>query len=210
DANVPPDLQAWMPFDDKLRGLPRSLYFLRTIGRARPGVSVEAVRRDIEAISGRVVARHTEYTGSGRRFYAVPLQDDVTREVRPALVALSGGAFILLLVAAVNVANVLLAQGLGRRKETAVRVALGASRRHLLRECLAQGLLLAGLGAVAGIATGALGIEALVALRPAGLVRSTRCGPTFRCCRSPHPGRSLPASSPRPPRSRRAVAPALA
>jgi predicted permease len=171
DANIPADLQAWMPFDDKLRALPRGLYFLRTIARARPGVGHDAVRHDIEAISRRVVARHTEYAGSGRRFYAVPLQDDVTREVRPALVALSAGAVLLLLVAAVNVANVLLAQALGRRKETAVRVSLGASRRHLLRECLAQGLLLAGLGAAAGIATGAVGIEALVALRPAGLVR---------------------------------------
>ena len=171
DANVPPDLQALSPFGDRLRTLPRGDYFLRTIGRVRPGVSAHAAREEIDAISRRIVPPHTEYAASGRRFYAVPLKDDVAREIRPALLALLGGVILLLLLACVNVANLLLARSLLRERETALRIALGASRRHLLRQCLAQGLVLAALGGTAGTIVGALGIEALVRLRPEGLVR---------------------------------------
>ena len=171
DANVPPELQALSPFGDRLRALPRGDYFLRTIGRVRAGVGARAAREEIDAISRRIVPQHTEYAASGRRFYAVPLKDDVAGEIRPALLALLGGVILLLLLACVNVANLLLARSLLRERETALRIALGASRRHLLRECLAQGLVLASLGGTAGTIVGALGIEALVRLRPEGLVR---------------------------------------
>jgi predicted permease len=179
DANVPPDLQAWSPFGDKLRALPRSDSFLRTVARAKPGVRPGAARADIEAISRHIVPRHVEYAGSGRRFYAVSLQADVTRETRPALLALLLGVVILLLLACVNVANLLVARGLSRQKETALRMALGASRGHLVRECLAQGLVLAVLGGALGALLGAAFIQALVRLRPEGLARldSARLSP---------------------------------
>jgi len=171
DANVSPDVQAWSPFVDELRRRPRGLYFLRVVGRARPGTSPAQAAGEVEALSARVVPRHPEYAGSGRRFYAVPLRDDVSGELRPALITLLLGVLILLLLACVNVATVLLARGLARRKETAIRVALGASPGRLWRECLAEGLVLAALGGAAGVLLGALGIEALRSLRPEGLAR---------------------------------------
>lgn len=171
DANVPPDLEAWAPFATPVRSTPRSLYYLRTIARATPGTTPEQAREEIAAISARVVPRHTEYTGSGRRFYAVPLREDLVREARPALLALGGGVAILLLIACVNVANVLLARALGEQKEAVLRVALGASRRHLARHYLARGLLLAAAGGGAGLLAAGASLRLLLSLRPDALPR---------------------------------------
>ncbi|HSD26366.1 MAG TPA: ABC transporter permease [Vicinamibacteria bacterium] len=171
DANVPPDVQAFSPFVGEMRARPRALYFLRVLGRARPDASPAQAVREVEAVSAAVVPRHSEYVGSGRRFYAASLRDDVSGELRPALLALLLGVLILLALACVNVATVLLARGRARRKETAIRVALGAAPRRLWRETLAEGLVLAALGGTAGVLLGALGIEALRGLRPESLSR---------------------------------------
>jgi predicted permease len=99
------------------------------------------------------------------------LQDDVTRGVKPALLAVLGAVLLVLVVACVNVTNLLLARGERRRGEFALRAALGAGRTRLIRQLLTESVLLAAMGGVAGMAVAQLGVRALVALSPAELPR---------------------------------------
>jgi len=171
DSSVPDDLQAWQPFGAGLTRAPRGQQYLRVIGRMRPGVTFDAARTDINAIAGRISREFSEYGSAGRLFITVPLQQDAVREMRPALIALFAGVAILLVIACVNVASLLIARAVARAKETAMRLALGASRGRLVRQCTIEGLLIASLGLVAGIPAGIVVLRLLQALRPASLSR---------------------------------------
>ena len=171
DSSVPDDLQAWQPFSSNLTHAPRGQQYLRVIGRMRPGVTVDAARVDIDAIAARISREFSEYGSAGRLFLTVPLQQDAVREMRPALIALFAGVAILLVIACVNVASLLIARAVARAKETAMRLALGASRGRLVRQCTIEGLLIAGLGLAAGIPAGVVVLRVLHALRPEPLSR---------------------------------------
>src|SRR5207248_2517228 len=99
------------------------------------------------------------------------LQDDVTRGVRPALLAVLGAVALLLVIACVNVTNLLLARGVQRRGELATRAAIGAGRGRIVRQLLTESLLLGAVGGALGVAVAWLGARAFVALAPAGLPR---------------------------------------
>ena len=99
------------------------------------------------------------------------LQDDIARMVKPALLAVLGAVILVLAIAWVNVVNLVLARGSQRRGEFAVRGALGASKRRIIRQLITENLLLASLGGMAGMAVALAGLRALVALSPAGLPR---------------------------------------
>lgn len=170
DANVPSEPQVIAPFPFDLRSN-RAGYYLRTLGRLRDGADPEAAQQQIEALGRRLEAQHTEYAASGRSFFATPLQRDAAREVRPTLVALLAAVVLVLLMACVNIANLLVGRDLGRRTQMAVRAALGATRASLVRQALVETLVLAGLGVVAGLAVGFATLQALLALRPSGLLR---------------------------------------
>ncbi|HKU61394.1 MAG TPA: ABC transporter permease, partial [Gemmatimonadales bacterium] len=171
DANVPPDLQAFAPFRTGHAGDPRDQYYLRTIGRLAPGVSPAAAAREVAEVGQRIEAEHTEYAASGRSFFAVGLQDDAVRPVRPVLLTLLGTVGLVLLLACVNVANLLIGRELARREQMAVRAALGATRGRLVRQVLVETLVLASLGLVAGLAVGQALLHLLLMLRPAALSR---------------------------------------
>src|SRR5262249_35406656 len=108
---------------------------------------------------------------AGRVLRTVGRQADGVREMRPVLLALLGGVAILLAIACVNVASLLIARAAARQKEIALRLALGAGRARLLRQCLVEGLLLSVLGGGAGIAVGQAALSALLAARPDSLAR---------------------------------------
>lgn len=147
-------------------------HHLRTVGRLRPGVSVDRASRELTALGQDVLKTHRPGTyGEDVALIATALQDDLTRGVRPALLAILGAAVLVLLIACVNVTNLLLARGTLRQGEFALRAALGASRSRMVRQLLTESLLLAALGGAAGIAVAVLGVRALVALSPPELPR---------------------------------------
>ncbi len=172
DASVPDDLQAWLLLNPAAltRG-PRGQHYLRVVGRMRDGVTVAQARRDVDRIAGEISREFTEYGAAGRVYNTVGLQADGVRLLRPALLALFGGVAILLLIACVNVAGLLVARAAARTRETAVRMSLGAGYNRLVRQCLVEGLLLAALGAAAGLVVGRWSLQFLLALRPESLER---------------------------------------
>lgn len=173
DANVPDDLQAWALLPRSFLQWPRGQQFLRVVGRLRPGVTLEEASAEVAAIGRQITREFTDYAQSAPQFYAVGLQADGVREIRPSLLVLFGGVTLLLLIACVNVANLLVARAAGRRRELAMRVALGAGRRRLVRQSVLEGILLGAIGGVAGLAVAMWGLEALLALTPDALDRIT-------------------------------------
>ena len=167
DASVPDRLQAWAPFWPDLEGGPRRNLFLRVVARMKPGVTVAAASDDV----GRMAAVVSRELGAVRAFTVVGLRDGGVGEIRGPLLALFACVGILLAIACVNVASLLIARAASRSRETAVRLALGASRQRLFRQALVEGLLLTILGAVAGVAAGHLSLRVLLALTPDSLAR---------------------------------------
>ncbi|MGH9409929.1 MAG: ABC transporter permease, partial [Vicinamibacterales bacterium] len=145
------------------------------IGRLSPGVTVDQARSDLAAIaqSPSVAFPRPPWADMKKQGLEVrSLQAAVTRDVRPALLAIFAAVALVLLVAAVNVTNLLLARGAQRRGELALRVALGAGRGRIVRQLLTESLLLAFCGGVLGLAVATAGIRGLVALAPANLPRA--------------------------------------
>jgi putative ABC transport system permease protein len=150
-------------------------HHLRLLGRLRPGASLDGVRRDVNTIARTPVAEfpRPRWAALGQGFIVDSLQQDVTRGIKPALLAVLGAVMVLLLIACVNVTNLLLARGAQRRGEFAVRAALGANRSRLIGQLLTESLLLAVLGGALGLEIAQLGVKAIVALSPAGLPRAS-------------------------------------
>lgn len=176
DSNVPEQLEAWQPFNRNMTRGPRGQMFLRVVGRMRDGVTVDEAVRDVSAVAANIGARYSEYGSAGRKFATVGLHDDGVRDLRPALLMLQGGVAVLLLIACVNVAGLLVARAAGRSRETALRLALGAGRHRLVSQCLAEGIVLAGLGAATGLAASWILLRLLTAARPASLDRIAGVG----------------------------------
>jgi putative ABC transport system permease protein len=157
---------------------------LRMAGRLRLGASLDQARRELKAIAGDPVPEFPRppWASHEEGFIVNSLQDDVTRGVKPALLAVLGAVLLVLVIASVNVTNLLLARSVRRRGEFALRTALGAGRSRLIRQLLTESLLLAAAGGVAGMVVAQLGVRALVTLSPAELPRIgaiTVDGPVF-------------------------------
>jgi len=151
---------------------------LRMAGRLQPGASSDQASRELKAIVGDPVPEFPRppWASHQQGFIVNSLQDDVTQSVKPALLAVLGAVLLVLVIACVNVTNLLLARGVRRRAEFALRTALGAGRTRLIRQLLTESLLLAATGGVAGMAVAQLGVRALVALSPAELPRVNSIG----------------------------------
>jgi putative ABC transport system permease protein len=152
-------------------------HHLRTIGRLAPGVGIDRASRNVNEVGRAVInARRPASYDTATRFIATRLQDDLTRGVRPALLAILGAVGLVLVIACVNVTNLLLGRGAQRRGEFALRTALGAGRRRLIRQLLTESLLLSALGGALGMVAAAVGVRALVALSPQELPRLASVG----------------------------------
>lgn len=149
----------------------RGMTFLQAIGRLKPGVTLAQAEAELNTIIARVAAQHPETHAGGYRVVLTPLSDHLFGNVKPALWALFVATGLLLLVAAANIANLLLARATARRKELAVRVALGASRAQLIRQLLGESLALAVCGGVAGVLLAYWLVELLKAIAPSDIPR---------------------------------------
>ena len=150
-------------------------HHLQMIGRLRPGVSARQAEAEGAAIVHELGSLYAKgYNSSGgppTQLVIYGLQEDVTRDVRPALLAIGGGVGLLLLIACVNVTNLLLARGAQRRAEFALRIALGSGGARVVQQLLTESLLLAFAGGVLAMVVARLSVGILVALSPSDLPR---------------------------------------
>jgi len=155
-----------LPLGDRLHE--RGGNSLRIFGRLKPGVPLAAARADVAAVTGRL---ELQYPGTNRHVAVTPLKENVVGKVETPLTMVLCGVGFVLLIACANVAHMLLARTSGRQREIAVRTALGAGRGRVMAQFLTENLLLAGLGAAAGLLLALGGVKALVALSPADIPR---------------------------------------
>jgi len=141
------------------------------VGRLKPGVTIEQAQAEADAVSARILKIDPIFATAGYAIRLEPMKKYLVAEVRPAILALMGAVIFLLLIACANVANLLLVRASLRERELAVRTALGGSRWRLVRQMLAEALLLSGGGTVVGVGLAWLGIRELLAIAPANLPR---------------------------------------
>src|SRR5690349_298548 len=151
---------------------------LRMVGRLKPGIGKDQAKSELNTIARTPLPEfpRPRHASLDSGMLVISLQDQVTRGVKPALMAVLGAVVLLLLIACVNVANLLLARGAGRRGEFAMRIALGAERNRMIRQLLTESLLLALLGGVLGLPVAVFGIRALMTLSPIELPRMVDIG----------------------------------
>jgi predicted permease len=133
--------------------------FLDVIARLKSGVAVEAAQTELKVIAQRLANAYPD-DNKGVGFGAEPYQERITGDIRPALFALLGAVAVLLLIACANIANLQMARALGRKREMAIRTALGAGRMRVARQLFTENVVLAliGIGAGLGLAAGSLGL----------------------------------------------------
>jgi putative ABC transport system permease protein len=150
----------------------RSLHWLSVFGRLAPGVTPDQARAELQSISTRL-SREYPKENSSVYFVMESLNEQVVGKVRPILLILLGAVGFVLLITCANVANLVMTRSIGRRKEFAVRSALGASRRSLLTQLLTESLLLSFAGAGVGLVGAQWGVDLLIAAIPETLLRGT-------------------------------------
>lgn len=148
---------------------------LKVIARLKPTATLEGAQSQIDTISARLRQQYPE-TNYGWSARLKGLQDWTTRDVRTSLLLLLGAVGFVLLIACANVANLLLARASARRKEIALRTALGASRWRIIRQLLTESSLLAAAGGAVGLALSILLTKLLVAISPANVPRVDQVG----------------------------------
>jgi predicted permease len=172
--------QLWAPLGlDPANRQNRGSHFLYLVGRTAPGVTPPQAKAELETMLrtwGQIAANTHVPNDSTHRMNMVALRDDVIGNVRKALWVLQGSVLLVLLIACANVANLLLARAETRHKEFAVRTALGAGRGRILRQFMAEGVVLSVLGGVLGLALAYWGLQALLVANPESIPRSAEIG----------------------------------
>jgi predicted permease len=152
---------------------------MRGIARLKPGVSLEQANADMQRVTSNLTAAFPDVNkGVGAKL--VPLKEQMVGNVRPFLLVLLIAVGFVLLIACVNVASLMLARSTGRMREFAVRTALGASRRRVVRQLLTESLLLAGAGGALGLLLAVWGTHAGLKLLPQALPRAEEIGLDLR------------------------------
>jgi predicted permease len=143
--------------------------FMNVVARLQPGVRIEAARSELEAIAGRLAQQHVFNRNTGVTL--VPLREELTGQVRTSLLVLYAAVGVLLAIACFNIANLLLARAVSRRRDVAIRTSLGAPRAAIIRQLLVESVLLAVAGGALGIALARWSLDALLAFAPPELLR---------------------------------------
>jgi putative ABC transport system permease protein len=162
------DSQLAVPLVFKPEQVNHDFHWLLSIARLKPGVTVQQAQADMDSVATHI-AQDNPKSNKGWGVFVEPLKNDfLPSERKQTLWLLLGAVAFILLIACVNVANLLLARGLARQKELAVRSALGASRRTIFEQLITESLLLAIAGGLLGIGVGYAMLRALMAIMPRG------------------------------------------
>jgi len=154
----------------------RLSFFLRVIGRLKPGARLDRANEEVGLVAAEIRRNFPIYGTGGFQYRVEPMKQYMVAEARPAILALMGAVIFLLLIACANVANLLLVRASLRERDLAVRSALGGNRWRLIRQMLAEALLLAGAGTILGLGLAWLGLHELLVIAPASLPRLQSIG----------------------------------
>src|SRR5687768_10304179 len=158
------DLDAWVPLQPNADERSSGAFWLETVGRLKPGVSLAQAQQEMTAIAARLGAERPSDRELG--VVLVGLRDEIARPFKPALIMLTAAVVGVLLIACVNVAGMLTARGAARRREVAIRTALGASRRRVVRQLLTEAVMLFVFGGVLGVTLGSVLLRLVVTVAP--------------------------------------------
>ena len=162
--------EVYVPFQLDPNSSDQTRYFNVT-ARLKPGVSLDQADARLQASANGYRAKFPNSIGPKDVFSVMPFRDFVVGGNRPLLLVLLGAVTLVLLIACANVANLLLARAAGRRREIAIRAAIGAGRARMIRQLLTESILLSLAGGAVGLLLGFVGIRALLAVNTAGLPR---------------------------------------
>jgi predicted permease len=169
DFQTDPEADLWVPFQFEPNSTNQGHYFL-AVGMLKPGVALAQANAQMKLAASQF---HRTYPESNpqQSFEVEPLRDSIVGDARKSLLILLGAVGLVLLIACANVANLLLVRATGRKREFAIRSALGAGRARIIRQLLTESVLLSVTGGVLGLILGFIGVRALLAISPAGLPR---------------------------------------
>jgi putative ABC transport system permease protein len=169
----PIQTDVWLP--QTTRSTSRTGHNLFAVGRLKPNVSLEQAQADLTAVAAGLEQQYPE-SNKGRGVTPTRLQDELVGDVRLTLYLLWGVVGVVLLIACANTATLLLGKATARTREVAVRAALGATRRRIIRQLITESLLLAAIAGASGLLLAYWGARALLALTPADVVRLAQTG----------------------------------
>ena len=155
----------WMPLQMDEKEQPRGNFFLDCIGKVKKGVSIEQARAEMEAITARIAVQHPE-TNTGVGVHVTPFREEMVRNFKTLTLLVMGAVLFVHLIACANVANLLLARGATRAKEIGIRLALGASRRQIVRQLLAESMVLGMVGSALGLLFAVWGVDLMLTALP--------------------------------------------
>ena len=161
------DVDAWVPLQPTAEERQMGAFWLQALARLTPGVSLAQAQQEMTAIAAQLGTERPDDRELG--IVLVGLRDEIARPFKPALVMLTAAVLGVLAIACVNVAGMLTARGAARRREVAIRTALGASRRRIVRQLLTEAVVLFVLGGVLGVALGSLLLRLVVQVAPPAL-----------------------------------------
>ena len=174
-----PAAQLWVPLmQNQFASSGRQVRLLSVVGRLADDLKPAGAGNELNAIAGQWAGQYPD-TNSGVGLRVVPMHDQLTGKVRPALLLLLGAVALVLLIACANIINLMLVRSASRQKEIAVRAALGAGRLRLLRQLLTESITLSLLGGGAGILLGSWGVQALLTLNPIAIPQYNKIGIDF-------------------------------
>ncbi len=165
-----PAADLWVPFQIDPNSTNLGHYFF-VAGRLKPGVTLAQANAELKIAANAYRHRYPDDMGPRAGFGVQPLRDSIVAGARSSLLVLLGAVGFVLLIACANVANLLLVRAAGRKREFAIRVAMGAGRLRIMRQLLTESVVIALAGGLLGLALGYAGVRALLAVSPAGLPR---------------------------------------